>query len=252
MIINNIEYAIRLWFDDESDETVIDEVFGSLEEMNEYIEKTWREPRYKDLTASFSPVEVIKGEPDEAVKFIYEISPYMPLEQSELEDYCFDIEAAFRESRAMAERFGEDTKFEPQEDAIDYESKRKHRDEFTYICPHCFRELDDCRCLVYPYNLVQIDKLLVPIIRNLNQKGYITTSCCSGHLEESHCLAIYVAFKEEHDFGSNIPAGAAYSKAERMINYSGLDMMNVEERAQYQKECIEKFTAWADDLPSLR
>ena len=27
MIINNIEYALRLWIDDENDKTILDEVF---------------------------------------------------------------------------------------------------------------------------------------------------------------------------------------------------------------------------------
>jgi len=251
MIINNIEYAIRLWIDDESDETILDEVFGTLEEMNDFIEGTWRDPQYEDLTAKFSPVEVINGEPEESVRFIYEISPYMPLDPSEIEDYFCEFEEAFRESKEMAERYGEDTKFEPHEDADDYESKRKHRNEFTYICPYCFRELDDCRCATYPYHLVQIDKLILPVIRTLNQKGYITTACCSGHLEESHCVSIYIAFKEEYDFGSNIPAGAAYGKTGRTLSYNGLDKMNVEERAKFQKECIEKMTAWADALPKI-
>jgi len=168
-----------------------------------------------------------------------------------IEDYFCEFEEAFRESKEMAERYGEDTKFEPHEDADDYESKRKHRNEFTYICPYCFRELDDCRCATYPYHLVQIDKLILPVIRTLNQKGYITTACCSGHLEESHCVSIYIAFKEEYDFGSNIPAGAAYGKTGRTLSYNGLDKMNVEERAKFQKECIEKMTAWADALPKI-
>lgn len=251
MIINDIEYAIRFWIDDEDDETILDEVFGTLEEMNEFIEKIWTDPQYEDLTAKFSPVEVINGEPEEAVRFIYEISPLMPLEPSEIEDYLCDIEADFSASAEMAERFGEDTKFTPKEDTADYESKRKHRDEFTYICPHCFRELDDCRCATYPYHLVQIDKLIVPLVRTLNQKGYITTACCSGHIDEQHCCSIYLAFKDEYNFGSNIPAGAAYGKTGRTLSYNGLDQMTREERIKFQAECIAKLTAWADALPEL-
>lgn len=251
MIINDIEYAIRLWIDDECDKTILDKVFSTLEEMNEFIEKTWRSHQYGNLPAKFSPVEVINGEPEEAVRFVYEIEPYMPLEPTEIEDYLFDFEEAFRESERLAELFGEDTKFEPREEAVDYESKRKHRDEVTYICPYCFRELDDCRCPVYPYHLVQIDKLMVPIIRTLNQKGYITTACCGGHLEESHCVSIYVAFKEEHEFGSNLPTGAIYAKTDRTVSYNGLDKMDVEERAWFQQECVASFTVWADALPKL-
>ena len=219
--------------------------------MNDFIEKVWTDPQYNDMSVKFSPVEVINGEPSEAVRFIYEVSPFVPLDQSEIDDYYFDFEEAFRESREMAVRLGEDTKFEPKEDAIDYVSKRKHLNEFTYICPSCFRELDDCRCASYSYFLVQIDKLIVPFIRVLNKKGYTTTACCSGHIEEDHCCSIYVAFKDEHDFGSNLPDGAVYSKAARTVSYHGLDKMNTEERTNFQKDCIARFMEWADALPNI-
>ncbi len=252
MIINDIEYAVRFWIDDEDGETILDEVFSSLEEMNEFIEKMWRKPEYADVTVYFSPVEVINGKPDDSVRWHFELSPFMPLEEAEIKDYYYEFKDSLRVSKEMAERLGQDTKFEPREDSIDYERKKKHRADITYICPYCFREVDDCRCSSYSYHLVQIDKLMVPIIRTLNKKGYITTACCSGHLEENHSLSIYIAFKNEHDFGNNLPVGAVYSKAEQVVRYTGLENMAGEVRARFQNDCIESITAWADSLPSLR
>lgn len=117
--------------------------------------------------------------------------------------------------------------------------------------PLLLQRVGRLRCSNYSYYLVQIDKLLVPVIRTLNQKGYITTACCSGHLEESHCVSIYIAFKDEHDFGSNLPAGAIYRKTDRMVEYRGPDQMDKVERAQFQRECITNLTAWANALPML-
>lgn len=251
MIINGIKHAIRMWIDNENNDTILEEVFGSLEEMNAFIENTWRSSEYVGFSAHFSPVDVINGEPDEYVRFIFDVEPYMPLEPSEVEEYYLEIEESFRFSQEISEHFGKNTKFEPRKNATDYVSKKKHREDITYICPYCFRELDDCRCSNYSYYLVQIDKLLVPVIRTLNQKGYITTACCSGHLEESHCVSIYIAFKDEHDFGSNLPAGAIYRKTDRMVEYRGPDQMDKVERAQFQRECITNLTAWANALPML-
>lgn len=144
MIINGIKHAIRMWIDNENDDTILEEVFGSLEEMNAFIENTWRSSEYVGFSAHFSPVDVINGEPDEYVRFIFDVEPYMPLEPSEVEEYYLEIEESFRFSQEISEHFGKNTKFEPRKNATDYVSKKKHREDITYICPYCFRELDDC------------------------------------------------------------------------------------------------------------
>ena len=133
----------------------------------------------------------------------------------------------------------------------DYESKKKHRADYSYICPHCYREIDDCRCSNYPYFLVQIDTLIVPVIRTLNIKGYITSACCAGHIDQDNCTSIHIAFREEHYFGNSIPEGAVYSREARMVRFDGLDKLSAEERIIYQAESIEKLNAWADKLPRL-
>lgn len=251
MIINDIEYALRLWVDNENGEFVCDEVFSSFADMNVFLKAAMNDRKYDGLTAQFSPVEVINGQPEEAIRYVYDIFPIMDLEPDEIEDYYSYFEEDFRASREAAEEAGKDTLFTPKEDDDDYESKKKHRHEITYICPYCFREIEDCRCESYPWYLVQIDTPIVPIIRILNKKGYITTACCSGHIEEDHCVSIYIAFRDEHNFGTNIPRDSAYSKHGRTISYNGLDMMSVEERKVFRKECIEKIAVWAENLPSL-
>lgn len=78
------------------------------------------------------------------------------------------------------------------------------------ICLKC-EEIYDERIVSYkPYkhnrcpkqnctgNLVDIDELFVPIILQLNKKGYTTKYCCSGHLHQNGCgvIASYISFKE--------------------------------------------------------
>ena len=65
--------------------------------------------------------------------------------------------------------------------------------------------------------LIEIDELMIPIIQILNQKGYITKYCCSGHYDYIHPNS-YIMFedwvelpyipdgfiKEEKEEGENI------------------------------------------------
>lgn len=252
MIINGIEHALRFWVDDEEGKFVCDEVFSSFEELNEFLKIAQNEEKYDSLTAQLSPVEMINGQPDEDVRFIYDIFPIMELEPSEIEDLNNDFAQDIQASIDFSEKVGEKTAFDPAEDSKNYKGKRKHRHEFTYICPRCYREIDDCRCSCYSYYLVQIDTLMVPIIRTLNKKGYITTACCSGHIEEEQSPKIYISFKEEHDFGHELPSGSAYRFFGRTVSFDAIEKMtSKEERKIYQAECIQKFTEWANHLPSL-
>lgn len=48
---------------------------------------------------------------------------------------------------------------------------------------------------------VAIDKKIVPIIKKLNEKGYVTTDCCSGHTVEEYgsiySSTPYISFKKD-------------------------------------------------------
>lgn len=58
---------------------------------------------------------------------------------------------------------------------------------YKYRCPLC-----TCGDL----NVVEIDDILLPIIKKLNQKGYITQYCCSGHTYEGDTNT-YIAFDND-------------------------------------------------------
>lgn len=251
MIINDIEYAIRLWVEDENGEDIADKYFDNLHEMNVFIKDTWKEPEYSNANAFFSPVEVINGKPQESIIFEFEINPYIELDEDEIADYLYELQNSFDALAEFDKGCGPQTKFTPQKEADNYTAKRSHLSDITYICPHCYRELDDCHCKAYPYFLVQMDKLMIPIIRILNYKGYITTACCSGHADMSQGLTIYISFEKEHHFGSNIPIGSAYSKHGQTIQYSIGQEISKDEFLRFQSDCLEKITQWANQLPAL-
>lgn len=252
MFINDIEFAIRLWIDDEDGNELFHDTFLTFEELNKFLKSASTDEKYDFLTAEFCLVEVINGVPEEHGSFFYEISPIMEISDDEIEDYYYDFNEDLKFSEEVSENMYEPTDFIPKDDAEDYESKKVHRDDMVYICPFCFREVDDCRCKTYSYYLVQVDKLLIPIVRTLNRKGYTTSACCSGHLKDNHCRKIYIAFKEDHNFGTNIPEGSSYSKSGRSVNYDWKFELSEEELKNYQLDCIKKIEEWAEKLPPLK
>lgn len=60
-------------------------------------------------------------------------------------------------------------------------------------------------------NVVEIDDLMVNTIILLNEKGYYTKSCCSGHLEEILPTA-HITFSEYTPQLPNIPKGYSMSE----------------------------------------
>lgn len=249
MLINDIDFAIRFWIENEDGKEIADKVFSDLYEMNEYIKATWADDAFEGVTASFSPVEIINGEPEEAVTFVFEIYPYMELEEDEIQEYLESITEAYSESNRITDR-GNETRLIPLKESDNFIDKKVFLKEIVYVCPHCFRELEDCRCEHYPYFLVQIDRLILPVIKTLNQKGYITTSCCGGHANSTYCCSIYIAFENEHNFEDNLPEGSYYSKSARTLNFKLQKDVTVDEFLPFQKECLEKLARWAEELPT--
>jgi len=52
-------------------------------------------------------------------------------------------------------------------------------------------------------SVIEVDELLLLSIKTLNQKGYITKFCCSGHVHDSYPQP-YIAFEDDIDL-PNIP-----------------------------------------------
>jgi hypothetical protein len=61
------------------------------------------------------------------------------------------------------------------------------QDGWNYMCPKI-------GCCGY---VVEIDDLLLPVIKLLNQKGYITNTCCSGHSYQDGYCNTYITFYDD-------------------------------------------------------
>ena len=76
---------------------------------------------------------------------------------------------------------------------------------YSYVCSRCFNPLNKCECEDYPETLIQIDKRMVPIIKNLNKLYYSTEGCCEGHIGRFD--KIYIFFTKKYKFKVPYPEG---------------------------------------------
>lgn len=81
------------------------------------------------------------------------------------------------------------------------------------ICPICWGG----ECSNPLHHKIEIDDDIAKGIVLLNQKGYKTNFCCSGHLDRS-IFDFYVSFKERQSF-SNLPDNFKMNRANTRMNY---------------------------------
>lgn len=63
----------------------------------------------------------------------------------------------------------------------------------AYMCMGCYEiyngDLGMCPKANCEGEVVEIDELMVPAIRLLNEKGYMTEFCCGGHIYDNGCTS---------------------------------------------------------------
>ena len=254
MFINDIEYNIRLYvYDPETDEDIAEELFEDLAQMARFVEKTYRDEKFIDAKATYTFVEVVNGVSEKAGTYFYDIDPYYPLDEKELKEILQEMTEDDPENEERKRLWGQELAFHPE--AEQYEAGDASKDiplsEFSYICPSCFNEIKACTCRSYPYNLIQIDKLMVPVIKELNCKGYITMYCCAGHpgfKSNQDDQFIYIMFKEDYEFPVLFPAGSIYTKHDRSLRYDFPDNREPGALKEYQLNCIDALMDWAHTL----
>ena len=117
----------------------------------------------------------------------------------------------------------------------------------NYVCPHCFEQINNCKCKNLPWNLIQIDVGIQEAIRKLNRKGYCTVYCCESHYKTS--LSIYVLFRKQYKFDS-IPDGF------KLSNFNGLPKIehiiknnkNEEDFNIEKEKYLKHFIDWSNKL----
>lgn len=108
----------------------------------------------------------------------------------------------------------------------------------SYMCLNCY-EVYQCPLEFCPKsscdsgNVVEIDELMIPAIRMLNQKGYVTMFCCSGHVYDGGCGA-YVSLQDYMMFILDEPD---LQEIEHMLPQSWAMEINYDNRIIFRHEC---------------
>lgn len=121
--------------------------------------------------------------------------------------------------------------------------RRTHED---YVCPYCFRRVEECVCKLPPWSLIMIDGGIQEHIRLLNEKEYITNGCCEGHYK-SHCTEPYVSFVKEYDFEA-IPDGFTYNRKRKMIVGHKIKGDTLEIYEANKNILLENLKKWVENL----
>ena len=97
--------------------------------------------------------------------------------------------------------------------------------------------------------LVEIDELLIPTIKILNDKGYFTKFCCSGHYTGQHPRA-YIVFQEGIDIPF-VPSGFKKEFFNNCISIESITHLRKPTFKDFYKICDNAKTLlkWANKLP---
>ena len=120
----------------------------------------------------------------------------------------------------------------------------------NYVCPFCFRKLNNCICEHFPpWDLIFVDEGMQECIIKLNDKGYITNGCCESHYKGNPNL--YISFFTNYVFETQPPAGSKGRKSRYEIVYP-MPQNNKEEFERLKSEKIKEILQWIDNLPSIK
>lgn len=244
MIIDGIEYNILLFVNDENGDAIDELYFDSFEQYNEFFRER-KHIKYQNATFAYTFVEIINGEPGS-------YSWFMPIEAKELsEEEIQNVISEYREYLIDNEEYSKN--FDEGLREIHYRSdgqkyQKTGLNDYCYVCPSCLNIIEECECRFYPYYLVQIDRLILPIIKELNSKGYMTTGCCAGHpTEDSKFIDISICFAKDYEFDEPFPEGSKYAKVKHALSFSA-EVNGYQEALDFQQETLDKLSDWAEML----
>ena len=116
---------------------------------------------------------------------------------------------------------------------------RVNRDGYDYICPK--KGCDG--------SVIELDELIAPTIIELNNKGYYTRYCCSGHWYSNEHTATYIAFSNKDCVPDELPEGFKLYKSGETIRLSNDEAFDdLVERFRHINEVNVILLEWAKKL----
>ena len=128
-----------------------------------------------------------------------------------------------------------------------------------YLCLNCFevysneyrydrRDYNFCPKLGCDGEVVEIDELMIPVIKTLNEKGYCTQYCCSGHYGDGYTNT-YIKFSEWVELPEELPDGFVYEERGNVIRKNYVDNLHPNQKYIEILNTTKDLIEWADNLP---
>ena len=128
-----------------------------------------------------------------------------------------------------------------------------------YLCLNCFevysneyrydrRDYNFCPKLGCDGEVVEIDELMIPVIKTLNEKGYCTEYCCSGHYGDGYTNT-YIKFSEWVELPEELPDGFVYEERGNVIRKNYVDNLHPNQKYIEILNTAKDLIEWADNLP---
>ena len=128
-----------------------------------------------------------------------------------------------------------------------------------YLCLNCFevysneyrydrRDYNFCPKLGCDGEVVEIDELMIPVIKTLNEKGYCTEYCCSGHYGDGYTNT-YIKFSEWVELPEELPDGFVYEERGNVIRKNYVDNLHPNQKYIEILNTTKDLVEWADNLP---
>ena len=128
-----------------------------------------------------------------------------------------------------------------------------------YLCLNCFevysneyrydrRDYNFCPKLGCDGEVVEIDELMIPVIKTLNEKGYCTEYCCSGHYGDGYTNT-YIKFSEWVELPEELPDGFVYEEQGNVIRKNYVDNLHPNQKYIEILNTTKDLIEWADNLP---
>ena len=128
-----------------------------------------------------------------------------------------------------------------------------------YLCLNCFevysneyrydrRDYNFCPKLGCDGEVVEIDELMIPVIKTLNEKGYCTEYCCSGHYGDGYTNT-YIKFSEWVELPEELPDGFVHEERGNVIRKNYVDNLHPNQKYIEILNTTKDLIEWADNLP---
>ena len=110
------------------------------------------------------------------------------------------------------------------------------------------RDYNFCPKLGCDGEVVEIDELMIPVIKTLNEKGYCTEYCCSGHYGDGYTNT-YIKFSEWVELPEELPDGFVYEERGNVIRKNYVDNLHPNQKYIEILNTTKDLIEWADNLP---